>query len=952
MRTRKLHRGLSLVIGIVLGVSPLGFAQSPASWTAFSTGTATDVGAGANGSLWAIGTKPAGSPDKSIFRWAGSAWQQAPGGAVRIAVDPAGSAWIVNSGGTIYRWSTVSVPLRRPIEDVRRPTSPTAPTQRWQQMPGAARDIGIGANGAVWIVGTDGALSKWNGTGWDRLGSGGGTRIAVDPAGNPWITNDGNEIWRWTGAAWQLMPGNGRDIAIGPDGAVYVIGMTSAAGGFQVWRWAGNGPWTLENGVAGTNVAAGPAPVAYVAQDATAGSGLFVRSIAASPPALAGGTITLTSPTTIPVTSFPVTTSGSTTGSVTSGTLVTSSGSTVPGTTGTSPIVVQGLSTQYSPPPSLPQGTLICPIIGAGARLVKGCLFEGSTAVYISKAPSECDSGQFPDPRNGGECWSCSSGFIRNVSPVDSGDACWKAVSENLSKATRVGATGCPSGSFSDPRNGGECWQCPSGFNRTWDPVTAGTACSKSWAGPFSAATYKGKPGQCTGGSFWDPLDGGTCWTCPAGYRRTANPVTGTAACAQTVPTQYQTATYHRKAWCGDALTPVGYGAPFRDPRNGGECWTCPALLQRSASPVDSTATGNLAACVVGGNTESILWQSAQYPEPGVFAFMDGLVEMAFADPKRVDAFISKRAGGDPARKRELWQKMVLTPSDSAEFKALLFASLLTVANQSNPSLAAQASLAGFEKYARARRTFVAQDAKGMYDAWTGVDAYNKYQAARRSSGAAGMDVAVLGASPDDYVSYAWLAAVPDSKGAEFLEAVQTLGVMGSTASGAPAAGAAGFDPAYLVPVWKALEEGLDKFDEMAGLLTQSTTKAVNSVGRTLSSVGKGVFIAATVVQAALDLTTAITTLMDQAKAEEQYRTLVADADKPVSVKALAASSKAEDKQQLLLFWALATSPYNAGPKSGEGSLTQAQLCAQPGMASRCDRYTSVVTVAQQKAGL
>ncbi|MBE8990727.1 hypothetical protein [Nostoc sp. LEGE 12450] len=49
---------------------------------------------------------------------------------------------------------------------------------------------------------------------------------------------------------------------------------------------------------------------------------------------------------------------------------------------------------------------------------------------------------------------------------------------------------GCGSGAFQDPRNGGECWSCPAGFNRTWDAVTASTACSKSWTGPFSTATY------------------------------------------------------------------------------------------------------------------------------------------------------------------------------------------------------------------------------------------------------------------------------------------------------------------------------------------------------------------------------------------------------------------------------------------------------------------------------
>ena len=35
----------------------------------------------------------------------------------------------------------------------------------------------------------------------------------------------------------------------------------------------------------------------------------------------------------------------------------------------------------------------------------------------------------------------------------------------------------CPSGSFFDPRNGGECWSCPGGYKRTvLPPVTARNA--------------------------------------------------------------------------------------------------------------------------------------------------------------------------------------------------------------------------------------------------------------------------------------------------------------------------------------------------------------------------------------------------------------------------------------------------------------------------------------------
>ena len=101
------------------------------TWTPLS-GTGTDVGVGANGVLWVIGTDPASAADKSIYQWDGSTFRQMSGAAVRIAVDPNGRAWVVNSGNAISRWTGSA----------------------WQQMPGAALDIGIGANGSVWVIGS------------------------------------------------------------------------------------------------------------------------------------------------------------------------------------------------------------------------------------------------------------------------------------------------------------------------------------------------------------------------------------------------------------------------------------------------------------------------------------------------------------------------------------------------------------------------------------------------------------------------------------------------------------------------------------------------------------------------------------------------------------------------------------------------------------------------------
>src|SRR5439155_15732171 len=139
---------------------------------------------------------------------------------------------------------------------------------------------------------------------------------------------------------------------------------------------------------------------------------------------------------------------------------------------------------------------------------------------------------------------------------------------------------------------------------------------------------------------------------------------------------------------------------------------------------------------------------------------------------------------------------------DSPEYKALLFAALVTVANQGSTA-PGFLSVGAFENYIRTRRSFVANDANDMYQAWKGVNAYNQYEAAKRASGISGMDTAVLGAIPGDYVSIAWLAASPDQRGGAFMEAVDALGGYG--ASGVlgpdPSGPEGGFDSVYLQPV-------------------------------------------------------------------------------------------------------------------------------------------------------
>ena len=66
-------------------------------------GLAKDIGVGADGSVWVIGTNPVGTAqDFGIHRWTGSSWEAIDGGGVQISVGLP-LPWVVNSMGHIFQ---------------------------------------------------------------------------------------------------------------------------------------------------------------------------------------------------------------------------------------------------------------------------------------------------------------------------------------------------------------------------------------------------------------------------------------------------------------------------------------------------------------------------------------------------------------------------------------------------------------------------------------------------------------------------------------------------------------------------------------------------------------------------------------------------------------------------------------------------------------------------------
>ena len=144
----------------------------------------------------------------------------------------------------------------------------------WEGMPGCVKDIAGAPNGSVWAIGCNAndhgfgvyqyqfAKNDWQGL------PGGGTRLALDTAGYGWIVSNKKEILQWTSSGGRLVPGGcANDIAIGANGAVWVIGCKAVPGGFEIQNLGQGNKWQTYAGGA-VRIAVDPSGTPWVANDA------------------------------------------------------------------------------------------------------------------------------------------------------------------------------------------------------------------------------------------------------------------------------------------------------------------------------------------------------------------------------------------------------------------------------------------------------------------------------------------------------------------------------------------------------------------------------------------------------------------------------------------------------------------------------------------------------------
>jgi len=379
-------------------------------------------------------------------------------------------------------------------------------------------------------------------------------------------------------------------------------------------------------------------------------------------------------------------------GSTSSGTLVTGGG---PLTPNAQPLTVTGV------PPGVPalsnsKGQALC--------IKGGAVFCGDTKadwVGSHTLNMKCERG-FYDPIWGGTCWEAPDAgdrgaWIRSTTAVTKPDAFWRIPSTKLASAVKVQG------------NTPFAWNCPSG-------------------------------------SFWDGYNGGACWKCPDDYpRRTAYHVAENKACATSADKQDATAVFVKYNGCptpnASQMNLPGKrtaGRPFLQIGSG--CYTCPTtdeegnilITERNVKPITGDSYNNNTGCTI-----LMKWKPAQFIEPGIAGiegFRPALDEtLAFATSEVLTFYflnIAKGKGYAPGSAQskqqiaQMWNSVETNPTKSVELSTLMYGylerAISTEASKRTP--AQTAFLKGFSDYVTRRRTFIAEQALAMYDAWKAAE--------------------------------------------------------------------------------------------------------------------------------------------------------------------------------------------------------------------------------------
>ena len=316
--------------------------------------------------------------------------------------------------------------------------------------------------------------------------------------------------------------------------------------------------------------------------------------------------------------------------------------------------------------------------------------------------------------------------------------------------------TTCAEG-FYDPIWGGTCWNFPADDKKgTWvrgtTPITADDAVWRAPKESFARADEMrlGLAGACkTGeGEFWDAVTregtiGGGCWKCPADHpRRTNFRVDAKNACASPL-NETARAVFLSYNGCPKPVPAKMKlkgkrmpGKPFLDLGSG--CYSCPnadeegniLITERNANPIAGDAYDNNRGCTI-----LFKWKPPAFPEPGMNGIL-GVKQVLFdyflfENPDILTAYLTemgKELGFQPGTPQstqyvtQQWEQIAAAPYKSPALSSFVFEILEDAANAEVRSEGEERLVKSVEQYVMLRRTFIAEQALAMYDAWSRYD--------------------------------------------------------------------------------------------------------------------------------------------------------------------------------------------------------------------------------------
>ncbi len=504
--------------------------------------------------------------------------------------------------------------------------------------------------------------------------------------------------------------------------------------------------------------------------------------------------------------------------------------------------------------------------------LMPQCGFKKATK--IGRANTKCPSGTFADIGTGG-CYTCPSGFQRTAFPVTEAKACSKKIGAQYKYATRKGGhKSCPSGTFKDPINGGECWKCPAGFGRTMAAVNEWNACGKAFE---KARKAEFVDRVCEEGQI--PDLNGSCYTCPEGYRRTAAAVTGHNACFR--DEEYKTATEEGVSQCkpGEIFDLIG----------GGTCWTCPEGYLRSPFAVDKAQ-----AC----ENPEMDWEAVKRTGNGLFGLPGGheLAAKLIYDRKRIEKGITAVTQAQSELTEEViskntWGLIKLAPEKSEFLSAMAFGEVVDLIKNGTKVKSEKDLLSYFATYIQDTRKITAKEISLAHKSYVrGIEARAGNMHSSRSMSAAYN----FGVTPPNYQ-----IIVSD------VTALLPTGVMMMSVGGVTLAH-------FTSPVLAKLIEKSAiamfpfRFREAASAAAQvGRNTAAAAAGTTSSGLGAVLIPFAIVTAYSIMFSIAMDQVIDQEKAEAQINDALEMAKQPVILSRLAKTKEGRD--ELLTNWALMT---------------------------------------------